>query len=179
MRAFVDYESLWADLHKQTLFLAAGAATGRSQLLADRQPADADRAAQTTSAVLHRVRAMAVRLGRRIGVGVARLVRSIEQSRRARANYEVLSRLDAETLRDLGLTHSEIGSAAAELGGRAAVTRRRIEADFWRAASAGFRVRRVEIFLGLAVFAAFSGVVAVALKSPEILAAWRATVVFV
>jgi len=178
MRTFVDYESLWGDLHQQTLFIAAGAATGHSRLPADGQPAGADRAAQATNP-LHRLRSMALRLRRRIGVGLVRLVRHIEQSRRARANYEVLSRLDAETLRDLGLTRSEIGSAAAELGGRAAVTRRRIDAEFCQSASAGFRVRKVEMFLSFAVLATFAAVVVTALKAPELLVAWRATVVFV
>jgi uncharacterized protein YjiS (DUF1127 family) len=177
MRILVDYESLWGDLRKQTLFIAAGAATGHSRLPADGQVAKAP-GAHGTRPALHRFRAIAVRLRRRFGVGLMRLARRVEQSRRARATYELLRRLDAETLRDLGLTHSEIGSVAAELGGRAAATRRRIDAEFWRSASAGFRLRRAELFLSVAVLATFSGVVAAALKAPEILVAWRATVAF-
>lgn len=178
MRSFVDYESLWGDLGKRVPFLAAAAATRHSNLPSAADESGVDRVERANPA-LRRIRAAATRVLRRAAVGVTRFVRSWEQNRRARANYEVLSRLDEQTLRDLGLTRSEVGSAAAELGGRATATRRRIEAEFWQSASAGFRVRKVEMFLSVAVFAAFAAVVAAALKAPEVLVAWRATVVFV
>ena len=177
MNTLADYETRRGNLRKRSQFLAAGAAAGHSQLPASGHMAGMNRVGHGVS-IARRVRAAAVRLLRRVGVGVARVVRHIEQSRRARANYEALSRLDSATLRDLGLTRSEIASAAAESGGLATATRRRIDVEFWQSASSGFRVRRVEMFLSVAVFATFAAVVFAALKVPEILVAWRATVVF-
>ncbi|HUL64865.1 MAG TPA: DUF1127 domain-containing protein [Burkholderiaceae bacterium] len=46
--------------------------------------------------------------------------------RRMRAQHAALARLDAATLRDLGISHSEIGSCVAEFNGSSQVTRRRI-----------------------------------------------------
>jgi uncharacterized protein YjiS (DUF1127 family) len=46
--------------------------------------------------------------------------------RRMRAEHAALARLDAATLRDLGISHSEIGSCIAEFNGSSQVTRRRI-----------------------------------------------------
>ena len=77
------------------------------------------------------------RFARRIGA-VARL---IGRHRRARQHAEELRQLDARTLRDLGITQSEIPSVIAELAGRAGATRRRIETDDWRPASLRFRAR--------------------------------------
>jgi uncharacterized protein YjiS (DUF1127 family) len=119
------------------------------------------------------------RLVRQAGVVVGRLAQRIDQGRRARATYEVLRYLDARTLRDLGLTRSEVGSVAARVSGRAERARRRIETEFWQSASAGFRVRRVETFLSVAVLAAFACVAVAAMDAPEVLAAWRATVDFI
>jgi uncharacterized protein YjiS (DUF1127 family) len=174
MRTFVDYESLWGDLRKQVPFIAAGAATGQSRFsdithhLTRNEPP-----------VLERLAAGSSRLLRRARIGLRRFLRDVEQHRQARANYEVLRRLDSATLRDLGLTLDEVESVAAEAVGLAERTRRRVETEFWQSASAGFRVRKVELFLSVAVFATFAAVVAVALKAPEILVAWRATVAFI
>lgn len=173
MRAFVDYESLWGDLGKQVPFIAAGAATGQSRLSdISHHPA------RSEPTVLEHLATGSSRLLRRARIGLRRFLRDVERRRQARANYEVLRRLDSATLRDLGLTLDEIESAAAEAVGLAERTRRRVEAEFWQSASAGFRVRKVEMFLSAAVFAAFAAVVVAALKAPEVLVAWRATIVF-
>lgn len=54
------------------------------------------------------------------------------EARRRRAmrrQVRILARLDAGTLRDIGLTRQEIGSVAAELHGVSAPTRRRTAAS--------------------------------------------------
>lgn len=66
--------------------------------------------------------------------------------RDARRQQE-LQQLDDATLRDLGLTRSEIASVVSELGGRAAATRRRADLDVWQSASLRFRTRAVDSFL--------------------------------
>jgi uncharacterized protein YjiS (DUF1127 family) len=80
------------------------------------------------------------RFARRIRA-VARL---IGRHQRARQHVEELRQLDARTLRDLGITQSEIPSVIAELAGRAGATRRRIETDDWRPASSRLRVRTID-----------------------------------
>lgn len=174
MRTFVDYESLWGDLRKQVPFIAAGAATGQSRFpgIVTHHPV------RNEPPVLDRLAAGSLRLLRRARIGLRRFLRGVEQRRQARANYEVLRRLDSATLRDLGFTLDEVESVAAEAVGLAERTRRRVEAEFWQSASSGLRVRRVELFLSAAVFAAFGAVVVAALKVPEVLVAWRATIVF-
>jgi uncharacterized protein YjiS (DUF1127 family) len=52
-----------------------------------------------------------------------RLYASWSRARSARATYRALSQLDARTLRDLGIDHSEMGSVAAEIAGEADRTR--------------------------------------------------------
>ena len=49
-----------------------------------------------------------------------------EQERNARRTVQALSRLDARTLRDIGLDASELSSAAFEAAERIEATRRRI-----------------------------------------------------
>jgi len=173
MRTFVDYESLWGDLRKQVPFIAAGAATGQSRF-----PEIAHHLARSEPPVLERLATGSSRMLSRARIGLRRFLRDVERRRQARANYEVLRGLDSATLRDLGLTLDEVESVAAEAVGLAQRTRRRVEAEFWQSASAGFRVRKVEMFLSAAVFAAFAAVVVAALKAPEVLVAWRATIVF-
>jgi uncharacterized protein YjiS (DUF1127 family) len=119
------------------------------------------------------------RLLRRAGIGLRRFLRDIERRRQARANYEVLRRLDPATLRDIGVSPDELESVAAEAAGITERTRRRVEEEFWRSASAGFRVRKAEMFLSVVVLSAFVGVVSAAFYAPEVIAAWRATVNFV
>jgi uncharacterized protein YjiS (DUF1127 family) len=121
----------------------------------------------------------AVHLLRRAGIGLRRLLRDIERRRQARANYEVLRRLDPATLRDIGVSPDNLEAVAAEAAGIAERTRRRVEEEFWHSASAGFRVRKAEMFLSFVVLSAFVGVVSAAFYAPEVVAAWRATVIFV
>lgn len=121
----------------------------------------------------------AVRVLRHTGAGLRRLLRDIERRRRARAHYEVLRRLDPATLRDIGVSPDDLESVAAEAAGIAERTRRRGEEEFWQTASAGFRVRKAEMFLSVVVLSAFVGVVSAAFYAPEVIAAWRATVNFV
>jgi uncharacterized protein YjiS (DUF1127 family) len=83
------------------------------------------------------------RLGRRLRA----IVRLIARRLRARRRYEDLRHLDERTLRDLGLTRSELASVVAELGGHAALTRRRTDLDAWQSASSRFRVRAVDASL--------------------------------
>jgi uncharacterized protein YjiS (DUF1127 family) len=72
----------------------------------------ARRAVDLAAAVWH---FLAVRLRQRLA--------NYRQGRQAHATYRALSRLDARTLRDIGLDRSEIRSVAAETGGLTAVTR--------------------------------------------------------
>lgn len=83
------------------------------------------------------------RLGRRLRAIVRLVVRRL----RARRRFEDLSHLDERTLRDLGLTRSELASVVAELGGHAAATRRRTDLEVWQAASSRFRVRAIDLSL--------------------------------
>jgi uncharacterized protein YjiS (DUF1127 family) len=69
------------------------------------------------------------------------LLRLLARRRRARRRLLDLGHLDDRTLRDLGLTRSELGSIASELGGRAELSRRRTDAEVWRSASSRFRTR--------------------------------------
>ena len=67
--------------------------------------------------------------------------------RRARKRCEELSHLDADTLRDLAMTRSEVMSVVFELDGRAPATRRRAGLDVWPSDSSRFRVRQIDSFL--------------------------------
>jgi len=58
--------------------------------------------------------------------------------------WVIITSLDTATLRDLGLSASEVASVVAELDGRAAATRRRTDLDVWLSASERFRVRSVD-----------------------------------
>ena len=82
----------------------------------------------------------APRLGRRLRA-IARL---IARRRRARRRFEDLNHLDERTLRDLGITRSELASVVSELGGRAAATRRRTDLEVWQSASSRFRIRALD-----------------------------------
>jgi uncharacterized protein YjiS (DUF1127 family) len=62
---------------------------------------------------------------RAFGRFVAGLVRAHAEARQRRATTYALQRLDAATLRDLGIDRSEAGSVAAELGMAEQATRRR------------------------------------------------------
>lgn len=80
------------------------------------------------------------RLARRLRA-IARL---IARRRRARRRFDDLRHLDERTLRDLGITRSELASVVSELGGGAAATRRRVDDEVWRSASWSFRIRAVD-----------------------------------
>ena len=80
------------------------------------------------------------RLARRLRA-VGRLV---ARRRRAWKRFEDLQHLDERTLRDLGVTRSEIGSIVSELGGHAAVTRRRADLEVWSSAPSRFRNRAID-----------------------------------
>jgi uncharacterized protein YjiS (DUF1127 family) len=56
-----------------------------------------------------------VALLRACGATIGRAHAAWQRHRRAHATYQALSRLDAHTLRDLGLDRSELASVAAEL----------------------------------------------------------------
>ena len=75
------------------------------------------------------------------------VVRLARRRRRASRRCEELRHLEDVTLRDLGMTRSEAASLASELGGFAAVTRRRTDLDTWLSASSRFRVRNIDSFL--------------------------------
>jgi uncharacterized protein YjiS (DUF1127 family) len=62
----------------------------------------------------------------RVRGAVAEFIERWIAYRRMRAEHAALARLDAATLRDLGIGHSEIGSCVAEFNGSSQVTRRRI-----------------------------------------------------
>jgi uncharacterized protein YjiS (DUF1127 family) len=80
------------------------------------------------------------RLTRRVRA-IARLV---ARRRRARRRFNDLRHLDERTLRDLGIRRSELASIVSELGGRAAVTRRRVDREVWQSASSRFRIRAID-----------------------------------
>jgi uncharacterized protein YjiS (DUF1127 family) len=68
--------------------------------------------------------------------------------RRRRAEHEALARLDAMTLRDLGITRSEIGSFVAERNGSSAITRLRvIPRNHEVFETSRLRIKRVDPFL--------------------------------
>lgn len=81
---------------------------------------------------------------RRLTRRLRAIARLVARRRRARRRFEDLRHLDERTLRDLGLTRSELASVVAELGGRAAATRRRTDLDVWQSASSRFRVRAID-----------------------------------
>ncbi len=83
------------------------------------------------------------RLARRLRA-IARLV---ARRRRARRRFDDLRHLDERTLRDLGITRSELASVVSELGGRAAATRRRVDGEVLHSASSRLRIRTVDSFL--------------------------------
>jgi uncharacterized protein YjiS (DUF1127 family) len=91
--------------------------------------------------------AEARRLGQRAARRFRAIARLMQRRRRAARNFADLSRLDERTLRDLGLTRSELASVNAELGGVAAVTRRRADLEVWQSASSSFRIRAVDTSL--------------------------------
>lgn len=173
MRILFNYDSLKDDLLPQVPFLANSKAAG------DSRSSGLPQQVRNAPTAFERMAEGATRLLRHVRIGVIRFMRDVERRRQARANYEVLRRLDSATLRDLGLTLDELESVAAEAVGIAERTRQRVQNEFWQSASAGFRVRKAELFLSAAALAAFAGVVSVAFKAPEVLAAWRATVLFV
>ena len=70
--------------------------------------------------------------------------RLMARRRRAWRRYQDLQHLDERTLRDLGVTRSEIASVVSELGGRAALTRRRADLEAWQSASSRFRIRALD-----------------------------------
>lgn len=75
------------------------------------------------------------------------IARLVSRRRRARRRFDDLRHLDERTLRDLGVTRSELASIVSELGGRAAATRRRTDLEAWQSASSRFRVRAIDSFL--------------------------------
>jgi uncharacterized protein YjiS (DUF1127 family) len=72
------------------------------------------------------------------------IVRLVARRRRARRRFDDLRHLDERTLRDLGIRRSEVESVVAELGGRAAATRRRTDLEVWQSASSRFRIRAID-----------------------------------
>lgn len=62
-------------------------------------------------------------------LGIAAVVQRQRQNRRLRRQIRALVRLDARTLKDIGIDRSELGSVAAELVGRAEPSRRRTGAS--------------------------------------------------
>jgi uncharacterized protein YjiS (DUF1127 family) len=75
---------------------------------------------------------------------VRALARLFARQWRARRRFDDLRHLDERTLRDLGVTRSELASVVAELGGRASATRRRTDHQFWVSASSRFPIRAVD-----------------------------------
>ena len=61
-----------------------------------------------------------------LGAALRRAYAEWQRRSHARAVHATLTQLDARTLRDLGLEHCELGSVAAELTGRADLTRIRV-----------------------------------------------------
>ena len=91
-------------------------------------------------APIHRADRPWSRLSRRLSA----IRRLIARRRRAWRRYQDLQHLDERTLRDLGVTRSELASIVSELGGRAAATRRRTDLEVWQSASSRFRVRAID-----------------------------------
>lgn len=83
--------------------------------------------------------ASAVVRARRYGRRAVALYRLLGRRARHRSELRQLQELDAATLRDLGLTRSEVGSVHAESTGRVAVTRRAMVEHEWFRLSAGTR----------------------------------------
>jgi uncharacterized protein YjiS (DUF1127 family) len=81
---------------------------------------------------------------RRFARRLRALVRLLARRRRAARRYDDLRHLDERTLRDLGVTRSELASVVAEPGGRATASRRRADVRFWTSAAASFRVRSID-----------------------------------
>ena len=79
-----------------------------------------------------------------VGRRLRAIARLIARRLRARRRFEDLRHLDERTLRDLGVTRSELASIVSELGGRAAATRRRTDLEVWQSASSRFRVRAID-----------------------------------
>lgn len=75
------------------------------------------------------------------------IVRLVARRRRARRRFDDLRHLDERTLRDLGVTRSELASIVSELGGGAAATRRRTDLEAWQSASSRFRIRAIDASL--------------------------------
>jgi len=81
---------------------------------------------------------------RRLTRRLRAIARLVARRRRARRRFDDLSHLDERTLRDLGVTRSELASVVSELGGRAAATRRRTDLEVWQSASSRFRIRAID-----------------------------------
>ena len=81
---------------------------------------------------------------RRLSRRARAIGRLVARRRRAGRRFDDLQHLDERTLRDLGVTRSEIASVVSELGGQAAATRRRTDYEVWSSASSRFRVRAVD-----------------------------------
>ena len=79
-----------------------------------------------------------------VGRRLRAIARLIARRLRARRRFEDLRHLDERTLRDLGLTRSELASVVAELGGHATATRRRTDLEVWQSASSRFRIRAID-----------------------------------
>jgi uncharacterized protein YjiS (DUF1127 family) len=110
--------------------------------------------------------AKAVRWARR---AARRMADWVEARRRASRSIRQLRELDSRTLRDLGLSRSELWSVVAEAEGDAEATRRRIDASFIAAASSGLRVRNVEAFMSIGVLISFGSVLLAAGLSTQTL----------
>lgn len=83
-------------------------------------------------------------VSRRFARRVRAIVRLLRRRRRAARRFDDLRHLDERTLRDLGVTRSELTSVVAELGGRASATRRRTDLEFWTSASSTLRIRAID-----------------------------------
>ena len=81
---------------------------------------------------------------RRLARRVRAILRLVARRRRTWRRFRDLQHLDDRTLRDIGLTRSEIGSVVSELGGQAALTRRRADLEVWTSASSRFRNRAID-----------------------------------
>jgi uncharacterized protein YjiS (DUF1127 family) len=81
---------------------------------------------------------------RRFARRLRALVRLLARRRRDARRYDDLRHLDERTLRDLGVTRSELASVVAELGGRASASRRRTDVRFWTSATSTFHVPSID-----------------------------------
>ena len=84
---------------------------------------------------------------RRLSRRVRAIGRLVGRGRCAGQRFGELQHLDERTLRDLGVTRSEIASIVSELGGRAEAIRRRTDYEVWSSTSSRFRVRAIDSFL--------------------------------